>query len=237
MPNDLSEPKPVGEKDDVIKLIIADDHPMMRNALRNLLDKQSDMKVIAEAKDGEEAVSNATKLIPDVVVMDIRMPKLNGLEATRQIKEKVPQVIVLILTVHDDIEYVLEILDAGAAGYLLKSADEKEIVQAIRGVVAGESVLSSKIMMQILKNAQKSIVKSRQLTTKDDMTSREIEILRYAAMGLSNKDIASELGLSVRTVKGYFETIFSKLNVASRTEAVVIGLQRRYFSLDDVQTT
>ena len=216
------------------RILLADDHPLLRQALRNVLEKQDDFEIVAEAGDGEEAVRLATELIPNVVIMDISMPKINGLEATRQIKEKCPHIAVLVLTVHDDSEHVLSILDAGAAGYLTKSVFGEEVVLAVRGVAAGETVLSASISQQLIRHALKHISKPVMLGSGEKITRRELEILRLAARGMNNKDIAQNLGISLRTVKAYLVEIFSKLNVASRTEAVITALRAGILTLDDV---
>ena len=223
------------DKPNKTKIMLADDHPLLRQALRNVLEKEHDFEVIAEASDGEEAVKLATKLIPDVVIMDISMPKLNGLEATRQIKANCPTIAVLVLTVHSDNEHILSILQAGAGGYLTKSVYGDEVISAVHALVYGETVLSPLVSQQILKYAFQHIRKPLSLDAGDKVTAREMEILRLAAMGISNKDIALRLGLSLRTVKGYLAELFLKLNVASRTEAVIVGLQKGILTLDDLE--
>ena len=217
------------------RIMLADDHPLLRQALRNVLEKEQDFEVIAEASDGEEAVKLATKLIPDVVIMDISMPNLNGLEATRQIKASCPTIAILVLTVHDDNEHIFSILQAGAGGYLTKSVYGDEVINAVRALVCGETVLSPLVSQQILKYVFQHITKPLSLDAGDKVTARETEILRLAAMGISNKDIALRLGLSLRTVKGYLADLFLKLNVASRTEAVVVGLRKGILTLDDLE--
>jgi NarL family two-component system response regulator LiaR len=217
------------------RIMLADDHPLLRKALRNVLEKQPDFEVIAEASDGEEAVKFATKLIPDVVIMDISMPKLNGLEATRQIKTSCPTIAILVLTVHDDNEHILSILQAGAGGYLTKSVYGDEVIHAVRALVTGETVLSPSVSRQILKYAFQHITKPLSLDAGDRITAREMEILRLAAKGISNKDIAIRLDLSLRTVKSYLADLFLKLNVASRTEAVVVGLRKGILTFDDLE--
>lgn len=216
-----------------ITIMLADDHPLLRKALRDVLKKQRDFKIIAEVDDGEEAVRLATELVPNVVVMDISMPKLNGIEATRQIKAKCPNIAILVLTVHDDSEHILGILEAGAAGYLTKRVFGDEVIHAVRGVVSGETVLSRSISQQIIKYAAQHITKHVPLDAGEKITGRELEILRRAARGLSNKEIAQELDLSLPTVKNYLADIFLKLNVGSRTEAVMAALRTGILGLDD----
>ena len=220
---------------DKITIMLADDHPLLRQALADILNRQADFEIIAEAGDGEEAVKLATELVPDVVIMDISMPKLNGLEATRQIKAKCPNVAILVLTVHSDSEHILGILEAGAAGYLTKSVFGEEVINAVRGVASGETVLSAPILQRILKHALQFMPKSFDLATGEKLSSRELGILKLAARGMSNKDIALKLDLSPRTVKAYLAEIFSKLRVGSRTEAVITGLRAGFLALDDLE--
>ena len=220
---------------DKITIMLADDHPLLRQALRNLLEKQPDFEIVAEVADGEEAVRRANELIPDVIIMDIGMPELNGLEATRQIKVNHPEIAILVLTVYSDSEHVFEILEAGAAGYLTKSVFGEEVLNAIRGVSAGEMVLSAAVSQQVLKYALRYKTKPLPVDARENFTARELEILKLAARGMSNKDIASKLEISQPTVKGYLVNIFSKLQVGSRTEAVITGLRTGYITLDDLE--
>lgn len=217
------------------RILLADDHPLLREALRNVLEREPDFKVIGEAGDGEETVHLAQTLSPDVVIMDISMPKISGLEATRIIKESCPNIAVLVLTVHDDNEHIFSILEAGAAGYLTKSVFGKEVVNAIRGVASGETVLSSSVLSQLVKHAVRFTSKPVRLNISEKITGRELEILKMAACGMSNKDIAHRLDLSLRTVKGHLQEIFSKLNVASRTEAVITALRNEIINLEDIK--
>jgi NarL family two-component system response regulator LiaR len=222
-------------KSNKIRIVLADDHPLLRQALKDVLEKQSDFEVIAEASDGEEAVRLATKLNPNVVIMDISMPKLNGLEATEQIKAKCPAIAVLVLTVHSDSEHILSILQAGAGGYLTKSVYGDEVIYAVRALVCGETVLCPAVSQQILRYAFQHIIKPRSLDIGGKLSSRELEVLGLAAKGTSNKDIALKLDLSLRTVKSYLANLFVKLNVASRTEAVIVGLRKGILTIDDLE--
>jgi DNA-binding NarL/FixJ family response regulator len=218
-----------------ITILIADDHPLLRQSIRSVLEEEPDLQVVAEASDGVEAVKLVNELSPSVVIMDISMPKMDGLQATRQIKASHPQTAILVLTVHSDDEYVLDILQAGAAGYLTKSVFGEEVVQAVRGIVAGEMVLSPTIGHQLLKHAARYPTKPVPLDAGEKLSTRELEILKLAARGMSNRDIAGALGLSLRTVKGHLAEIFSKLQVGSRTEAIITGLRAGFISLDDIQ--
>lgn len=217
-----------------IRILLADDHPLMRAALRNALEKESDFKVMAEVGDGEEAVRVAMEFVPDIVIMDITMPRLNGLEATRKIKMTCPMVAILVLTVHNDTEHIMEILEAGASGYLTKSASGNEIICAIRGLIAGETVLAPEIFKQLFEHALRYPLKSRTLDKVETLNTRELQILRLAAHGMSNKEIAQSLDLNVRTVKNYLTDLFSKLRVGSRTEAVIAGLRTGIITLSDL---
>jgi NarL family two-component system response regulator LiaR len=217
------------------RIMLADDHPLLRQALRDVLEKQPDFEVIAEASNGEEAVKMTAEMLPDVVIMDISMPILNGLEATKQIKEDNPSVAVLVLTVHSDSEHILSILRAGAGGYLTKSVYGDEVIHAVRALVSGETVLSPAVSQQIFKYAFQHSSRPKDLGTGNTLTSRELEVLHLAAKGISNKDIAQRLGLSLRTVKGYLAGLFQKLNVASRTEAVIICLRKGILTLKDLE--
>lgn len=216
-------------------ILIADDHPLMRQSIRNTLEKEGDFEVVGEAADGKEAVRLTDELHPDLVVMDITMPVVDGLEATRQIKAVHPGIAVLVLTIHSDEQLVLNILEAGAAGYLTKSVFGEELVQAVRGLVAGEMVLSSLIGQQLLKQAARYPTRPVQLEAGEKLSAREHQIIKLAARGMSNKEIAEELHLTLRTVKGHLATIFSKLHVGSRTEAVIAGLKTGILSIEDIK--
>jgi NarL family two-component system response regulator LiaR len=219
---------------DKIKIILAEDHVIVREGTRELVQRQSDMEVVAEADDGEEAVQLAAKLQPDVVIMDIAMPKLNGIEATKQIKALYPATAVLILTAYDDDQYILALLEAGAAGYLLKTVRGHELIDAIRAVYAGESVLHPKIARKILSHFMPLAPKPSEERIAELLSERELEVLKLAAKGMSNKDIAEQLFLSVRTVQTHLANIFTKLDVGSRTEAILYGLRRGWFTLEDL---
>jgi two-component system, NarL family, response regulator LiaR len=216
-----------------LTVLIADDHPLVREALHQALASEEDMEVVAEACDGEEAVKLASELKPDVAVMDIVMPKLNGIEATRKIKEIAPDIAILILTAYDDDEYVLGLLEAGAAGYLLKSARGRDLAGAIRAIKSGESVLHPKIIAKLLRRALVAPVQQHKAS--ELLSERELEVLGLVAMGISNKEIAGRLSLSQRTIKAHLTNIFNKLNVASRSEAIVKGLQWGLVTLESTE--
>jgi DNA-binding NarL/FixJ family response regulator len=219
---------------DRIRILIADDHAVVREGTRHILEQEQDLDVVAEAADGGEAVELATELKPDVAIIDIAMPHVDGIEATRRIKELCPGIGVLILSAYDDDQFVFSLLEAGAAGYLLKDVHGRELVDAVRAVHAGESVLHPSIARKVLNRFVSRAEKIKRREPLETLSQREKEILRLATRGLSNKDIAEQLFLSVRTVQGHLTHIFNKLQVGSRTEAVVRGLKEGWITLDDV---
>jgi NarL family two-component system response regulator LiaR len=216
-----------------ITLVLADDHAVLREGMRNLLEQERDIKLVGEAGNGYEAVAAVKTLKPDIVLMDVVMPRLNGIEATRQIKRSNPTTAVLILSAYDDDRYVLGLLEAGAAGYLLKNATGQEVIHAIRAVHAGEAVLHPAVAARLLARAAPSSSRPMSLDSEEPLTERELEVLQLAAKGHSNKEIAKELFLSVPTVKAHFVNIFNKLGVGSRTEAVLYGLRMGWLVLED----
>jgi len=217
-----------------IKILIADDHAVVREGTRQILEREPDLKVVAEAGDGEEAVRLASSSKPDVAIIDIAMPKVDGIEATKQIKALYPTIAVLILTAYDDDQFVFSFLEAGAAGYLLKSVRGRELVDAVRAIYAGESVLHPAIARKVLNRFVPAPGKPRRQEPSDVLSKRETEVLRLASRGLSNQDIANELCLSLRTVQAHLGHIFNKLQVSSRTEAVVRALKEGWITLEDI---
>jgi len=217
-----------------IRIIIADDHAVLREGMRNLLEQEKDFEVVGEAGDGEEADKLGTELKPDVAIMDIVMPKLSGIEATRLIKQASPSTAVLVLTAYSDIRYILGLLEAGACGYLLKSARGSEIVGAIRAMRSGESVLDPVVTRKLLQRVVGSARETGGGSTSGRLTPRETEVLRLASRGMSNKDIANVLFLSLRTVKAHLTNIFNKMGCGCRTDAIIKGLREGYITLDDI---
>jgi NarL family two-component system response regulator LiaR len=217
-----------------IRILIADDHAVVREGTRQILEQEPDLEVVGEAGDGEEAVRLATDLEPDVAIVDIAMPNLDGIEATRQIKALRPATSILILTAYDDEQFIFSLLEAGAAGYLLKSVRGRELVDAVRAVNGGESVLHPLIARKVLNRFVPAAGKPAQEEQAEELSSREMEVLTLAAKGFSNQDIATELCLSIRTVQGHLGHIFNKLQVGSRTEAVVHALKKGWVNLEDV---
>ena len=219
---------------ETIRILIADDHAFVREGTRRILEQEPDLEVVAEAGDGEEAVKLACDLKPDVALLDVAMPRIDGIEATRRIKAQCPAVAVLVLSAYDDDQFIFGLLEAGAAGYLLKSVRGQEIVDAIRAVHAGESVLHPSVARKVLNRFAGVSGKPRERKSLDLLTEREMDVLKLVTKGLSNKDIADGLCLSVRTVQGHLANIFNKLRVSSRTEAVVHALKEGWVTLDDV---
>ena len=217
-----------------VGILIADDHAVLREGMRHLLEQEKDLEIVGEASDGEEAVRLVSELQPDIVLMDIVMPKLSGVEATRSIKQLNPATNVLILTAYSDIRYILGLLEAGACGYLLKSARSDEIVRAIRSVQSGESVLDPIVTRKLLQRVTGLGKGAHEGEAREQLSQREIEILKLAARGLSNKDIASTLFLNLRTVKAHLTNVFNKMGVGSRTDAIVKGLREGYITLNDI---
>ncbi len=218
----------------VIRVLLAEDHMITRQGIRRLLEDEKGMTVIGEACDGEEAIQMATETKPDVILMDIAMPKLNGIEATRQIKLIHPNTAILILSAYDNDEYIFAILKAGAAGYLLKNVSGDELIRAIQAVCKGEPVLDPMIVRKVMNYFKfPEAVRGLERPT-EYLSKRETGIIKMAATGMTNKDIANKLHLSSRTVEGHLRAIFNKLGVGSRIEAVLYGLRKSWFTLDEL---
>jgi len=217
-----------------IRILIADDHAVVREGTRQILEQEPDLDVVAEAADGEEAVRLADSSKPDVAIIDIAMPKVDGVEATKQVKALHPDIAVLILTAYDDDQFVFGLLEAGAAGYLLKSVRGRELVDAVRRIHAGESVLHPTIARKVLNRFVPSPDKLTRQKPSEVLSDREMDVLKLAAKGLSNQDIANNLCLSLRTVQAHLGHIFNKLQVSSRTEAVVHALKEGWVTLEDI---
>jgi two-component system, NarL family, response regulator LiaR len=219
-----------------IRILLADDHIMLRQGTAEILHKEADIEVVGEADDGKQAVDLALRLQPDIVVMDVRMPVLSGIEATRRIRESMPAVQVLVLTAHDDDQYVFSLLQAGASGYLLKTAPVSELVKAIRLVQAGESpldpVIARKIVVRMAGDQRSQIPVGDQSSLIEPLTPREQEVLQMLAQGLNNRAIAEALYLSDRTVQAHLTNIFAKMGVSSRLEAVLTAIRRGWLTLE-----
>ncbi len=217
-----------------IKILLAEDHAVVRESIRESLERETQFKVIGEASDGEQAVKMARELKPDVIIMDISMPRLNGIEATRQIKAFYPQVAILVLTAYDDEQYVFSVLSSGAAGYLLKDVGVQDLMEAIKTVYSGDSVLHPAIARKVLNKFKMPRGDISKETEVDLLTDRESTVLKMAAGGLSNNEIAQGLHLSVSTIESHLRTIFNKLGVGSRTEAVIEALKKGWLTLKDI---
>ncbi len=214
---------------DQITVLIAEDHTLVREGTRQILEQEADLRVVGEAESGKRAVELVGILQPDVVLLDVRLPELNGIEATKRIVSSFPAVRVLIVSAYDDEDYVLAALRAGAAGYLLKTAPGRELVEAIRMARSGSTVLQAAISRKLTQHWDRD----GSQRGNHSLTSREFEVLRLIARGYSNKQIAGELGISLRTVEGHLNNIFGKLDVTSRTEAVSRAVSQHLISLEE----
>jgi two-component system, NarL family, response regulator LiaR len=221
--------------DEKISVLLADDHQAFREGLGRLLSEEPDLRIVGEAADGLETVSMVKSLLPDVVVIDVSMPRLNGLEAIKQIVLAGPRTAILVLSAFGFQSYVVPAIEAGASGYLLKTVGVREIAAAIRSVHAGQTVLGSAVSPQFL--GRVSAPTSDSPIPKRVLQPRELEVLRLVAMGLSNKQVAAKLCIGERTVQTHLRNILSKLDAGSRTEAVVAALQKGLIVLDDVRTS
>ncbi len=219
------------ENSNLIRVMLVDDHALVREGTRRLLETESDVEVVAEAASGEEAIEAAKTLRPAIAIMDIAMPGMGGIEATRVIKERCPETAVLVLSAYDDEPYLMALLEAGAAGFLLKNVHGQELINAIRAVARGESVLQPPLAQKIMRRLSARAVTVEHAT--DLLSEREFDVLRLAARGLPNKEIARRLGLSIRTVHSHLANIFTKMHVGSRTEAVLLALRQGMISLQD----
>ena len=217
-----------------ITVLLADDHTIVREGTRELLERTPDLQVVGEAADGEEAVSLALQLKPQVVVMDIAMPRLNGIEATQQIKRLLPSTGILVFTAYDEDQYVFSLLQAGAAGYLLKNARGQDLIMAIRALATGESVLHPSVARKVIDRLLRSGMPQPSIPNESPLSDREQEVLELAAQGMSNREIAAQLHISPRTVQVHLANIFSKLAVGSRTEAVILALRQGWIIVADV---
>ncbi len=219
-------------KPSTIQVLLTDDHAIVRKGVRALLATERDIRVIGEACDGLEAVRQAEALSPDIVLMDLVMPNLDGIEATRQITASLPRTRVLVLTSFAADEKVFPAIKAGALGYLLKDSGPEELIQAIRNVYHGQSSLEPSIARKVL--LELSHPPTKQSLTSEPLTERELEVLRLVAKGCCNKEIAAKLFVSELTVRTHVSKILSKLHLASRTQAALYALQKGITALDDV---
>ncbi len=207
-----------------MKVIICDDQATIRDGLEMLLSLEKDIRVMGKAEEGQEAVELVAKHQPDLVLMDLKMPGMNGIEATRQIRTRYPAVKVLVLTTYDDDEWVFDAVRAGASGYLLKDTPREDLIKAVKETVAGKSFVDPAVAGKILSRVAGRQVQPATLIT-DKLTQREVDVLRLLAGGLSNAEIAERLYLSEGTVRNYVSAIFAKLEVSDRTQAAVMAIR------------
>ena len=208
-----------------LRVLLAEDHAVVREGTRQILEQDPDIDVVGEAADGAEVVALAGQTHPDVVLLDLSLPVMNGVEATRRITAEHAGTRVLILSAYDDEDYVVAAIEAGATGYLLKSAHAADVIAAIRAVARGEVVLHPSV-------ARHLVVRATEGPVREPLTARELEILRLAARGQRTREIAERLALSTRTVEAHFTGIFNKLGVSTRTEAIVHAASRGWVSLE-----
>ncbi len=217
------------DKNKPIRLVLADDHAVVRKGIREFLEEDPTIRVVAEASDGAEALAAVAREQPEVAVFDIQMPRLNGLEATREVKKSWPDTRVLVVTAYDDDPYIFAALQAGANGYLLKTASSDEIVQAVHAIADGEIALSPSVAKKLVQRATGGAQPAEQAV--EPLTERELEVLRLAGQGLGNKQIGVALAISDRTVQGHLANIYSKLHVSTRTEAVLFAVREKWIVL------
>ena len=208
---------------EAIKVLIADDHPVVREGLSAMLSKEPDIQVVGEAENGAEAINKAKELQPDIVLMDLRMPEVDGVEAMRQIRAANPDTKFIILTTYDSDEYIFKGIEAGARAYLLKDAPREQLFKAIRAVYRGESLIEPTVASKVL---DRFADLSRQAQVVDALSERELDVLRLVAKGARNKEIAAELSITESTVKTHIQAIFQKLGVGDRTEAVTEAIKK-----------
>jgi len=214
-----------------IGILIADDHTLLRNGIRSLLEDEPDMIIVGEANDGREAVRLAAQLKPNVVLMDIAMPLLNGLEATRQIKREHPEINVLVLTMYDHEEYFRQMLEVGASGYIIKRAAANELVAAIRAVYNGEAILSPVITRLLLEDYLNRDSFTKEEDDPKALSSRESEVLQLIAEGKTSREIAEILNLSVKTVQSHRTNLMQKLGLHDRGDLIKYAIQKKIIEL------
>lgn len=217
-----------------IKVLIADDHRVVREGLMAILRERNDLDVVGEARDGQEAVEKARELSPDVILMDVSMPRMSGVEATRVIKRESPHIGIVALTMYDEEKYIFDLVRAGATGYLLKDSDSSQIIAAIRSISKGESLIHPSVASKIL--AEFSLLSEgkgkKPVRAEHDLTEREITVLRLVAEGKTNKEVANDLDLSEKTVKNHVRNIFHKLHAYDRTQAAIMAIRKGLIELN-----
>lgn len=218
---------------DRVRVLIADDHALFRRGLIMVLESEPDIEVVAEAQDGAEVIAKTEEFVPDVVLMDVRMPKLNGIEAARAIREMVPSVKIVMLTVSDEEDDLFDAIKAGANGYLLKEISIEEVADAIRSVTTGQSLLSPSMASKLLNefNALAKQADEKPRLAAPRLTTRELEVLKLVAQGMSNRDVAEQLFIAENTVKNHVRNILEKLQLHSRMEAVVYAVREKLLDI------
>jgi DNA-binding NarL/FixJ family response regulator len=226
-------PKGDDQAGDILRVMVVDDHALFRRGLEMVLAQEPDLELVGEASDGEEAIKRAEELVPDVVLMDVRMPKRSGIEAAGEIRDLLPHVKILMLTISDDEADLYEAIKAGASGYLLKEIPIEEVAEAIRSVWAGQSRISPSMASKLLTEfaAISKAATERPAVPTPRLTDREMEVLRLVAQGMNNRDIAKELYISENTVKNHIRNILEKLHLHSRMEAVVYAVREKMIEI------
>lgn len=211
-----------------INVMIADDHSMIREGLKQLLELEGDFKVIAEACDGVECLNKLETVTPDVLLLDINMPNMNGLEVLQKMKEKRMKIKVLVLTIHSEVEYLLKAVDIGVNGYLLKDSESAELKKAILAVVNGDNYIQPSLIPVL---NSKMIDRDKDVMKIESLTRRELEVLKNLSIGMYNKEIAEKLDISERTVKNHISNIFKKIEVTDRTQAAVFAIRNNLITI------
>lgn len=217
-----------------IRVVLADDHAVVRKGIREFLEASPNITVVAEASNGREALEAVEEHQPDVAVLDIQMPEVSGIEATRHIKARFPDVRVLILTAYDDDPYVFALVQAGASGYVLKTAGGDEIVEAVEAIHRGNSALDPAVARKVVQRLASGHPTPASEEIVEGLTDRELDVLRLAARGLTNQAIGAELDISDRTVQGHLANVYGKLGVSTRTEAVLRAVKLGWLTLNEV---
>jgi DNA-binding NarL/FixJ family response regulator len=216
----------------IIRVLLAEDHTIVRKGIRSLLNDETDIEVVGEAENGRDAIAKTEELLPDVVLMDYTMPILNGLEATRQIKKRFPDVKIVILTMHADEEYIFQFLQAGASGYLVKQTAPKELVSAIQAVYQGESYLSPPVSKVVIEELLRQTLSEQPEDSYEKLTDREREVLQLIAEGFASKDIADQLHISMKTVGVHRTNLMNKLDIHTVPELVRYAMRKGVISLE-----
>lgn len=208
-----------------IRVLIADDHSMVRQGLKQIIELEKDLIVIAQANDGDEAIKMVNQHKPDVILMDINMPGKNGIQAIRELKKEEENLKIIVLTIHEDREYLFKTLQMGALGYVLKDAEPSMLVTAIRTVNRGESYIQPNMTKELIKEFNRVTLHERDKEVENNLTAREVEVLQLIAEGMINKEIAKHLYISEKTVKNHVSNIFKKINVSDRTQAAIYAFK------------